>query len=298
MRSWCVHSPRLLLLSLLLAAACSGTTTPAAQPSTADTPPRLPPATQAPAATPTHRQVAPSASPPAAAYVLGAKALPLRPDGFGEVLPTPVLLRHRRLTAVDTLAPPLDNQFHSTIRPISAIVRTRMGDTYRAGCPVPISQLSYLTLTFRGFDGRAHTGELIVATPAAEKTVSAFRVLYERDFPIEQMQIATTDDVHAKPTGDGNDTAGFVCRAARGQRRFSAHAYGLAIDINPFQNPYVKGDLVLPELASAYRDRTWVRAGMFLPGGAAVRAFTSQGFTWGGTFSSPKDYQHMSLNGT
>ena len=72
----------------------------------------------------------------------------------------------------------------------------------------------------------------------------------------------------------------------------------MAIDINPFQNPHVKGDLVLPELAGAYRGRPWVRAGMFLPSGAAVRAFTTQGFTWGGTFSSLKDYQHMSLNGT
>jgi hypothetical protein len=230
--------------------------------------------------------------------VLGASPLPLRPDGFGEVLATPAALRNRRLTAADTLPAPTDGQFHATTSPISAAVRQRMGDTYRRGCQVPISKLSYLTLTFRGFDGRAHTGELIVATVAADKTVSAFRVLYEQDFPIEQMRIATTEDVHAQPTGDGNDTASFVCRAARGQRRFSAHAYGLAIDINPFQNPYVKRDLVLPELADAYRGRRWVRGGMFLPGGAAVRAFTSRGFTWGGTFSSPKDYQHMSLQGT
>jgi len=98
-------------------------------------------------------------------------------------------------------------------------------------------------------------------------------------------------------TGDGNDTAGFVCRAARGQTRFSAHAYGLAVDVNPFQNPLVKGDLVLPELASAYRDREWWRPGMFLPGSAAVRAFTREGWTWGGTFHRPKDYQHFSRTG-
>lgn len=286
MRSWRVRSPRLLVLLVLLLAACSSQPTPSAQQSPVATAP-----------TPTVTPLKATASPPVAGYVLGSP-LPLRPDGFGSVLATPTALRNRRLTAADTLPPPADGTFHSTISPISDATRKRMGDTYRPGCPVQLSKLSYLTLTFRGFDGNAHTGELIVATGAAEKTVSAFRVLYEHAFPIEQMRIATTEDVHARPTGDGNDTAGFVCRAARGQRRFSAHAYGLAIDINPFQNPYVKRDLVLPELAGAYTDRGWVRGGMLLRGDYAVRAFTSQGFTWGGTFSSPKDYQHMSLNGT
>ena len=77
----------------------------------------------------------------------------------------------------------------------------------------------------------------------------------------KEMRLPTTADLLAKPTGDGNNTAAYVCRAARGQTRFSQHAYGLAIDVNPFQNPEVKRDLVLPELASAYKDRTWRRWG-------------------------------------
>jgi hypothetical protein len=127
--------------------------------------------------------------------------------------------------------------------------------------------------------------------------VRIFRTLFTRGFPLEEMRLPTTADLTAKPTGDGNNTAGFVCRAARGQTRFSAHAYGLAIDVNPFHNPYVKDDLVLPELASAYVDRSWVRPGMLLPRSAAVRAFTDAGWTWGGTFRRPKDYQHFSLTG-
>jgi hypothetical protein len=128
--------------------------------------------------------------------------------------------------------------------------------------------------------------------------VRAFRSLFEQGFPIEEMRLPTTADLTAAPTGDGNDTAAFVCRAARGQKRFSAHAYGLAVDVNPFHNPLVRGDLVLPELAGAYRDRSWVRAGMLLPGSPAVRAFTREGWTWGGTFSRPKDYQHFSRTGS
>jgi hypothetical protein len=229
--------------------------------------------------------------------VVGASPLPLGPNGFGQVLPTPRVLRDRHLQAADVLPPPSDGRFHWSATAISSRIRERMGATYKAGCPTPLSDLRYLTLVFRGFDGGAHTGELVVNRTAVTRTVAAFRQLYALGFPLEEMRLPGTADVNAPPTGDGNDTASFVCRPARGQTRFSAHAYGLAIDVNPFQNPFVRGDLVLPELASAYRDRTWRRDGMFLRGSAAVRAFTDQGFTWGGTFSRPKDYQHMSLTG-
>ena len=69
------------------------------------------------------------------------------------------------------------------------------------------------------------------------------------------------------------------------------------MDLNPFQNPYRRGDVVLPELASAYLDRDWLRPGMITPDGPAVRAFASVGWEWGGTWSSLKDYQHFSLTG-
>jgi hypothetical protein len=224
--------------------------------------------------------------------------LPLRPDGFGRVLPTPTVLRNRRLQARDVLPPPADAAFHWTQATISSEIRRRMGTTFKPGCPVSLSDLRYVTLTFRGFDGRPHTGELVVRSYAVPKYVAAFRRLYALRFPLEEMRLPGTSDMQERPTGDGNDTASFVCRPARGQTRFSAHAYGLAVDVNPFQNPYVRGDLVLPELASAYRDRSWKRAGMFLAGSPAVHAFTDQGFTWGGTFHRPKDYQHMSLTGS
>ncbi len=221
----------------------------------------------------------------------------MRADGFGQVLPTPRVLRDRRLPTTDVLAPPRDGRFRATVGPVTRALREQMGDTYRPGCPVPLSSLRYLTVTFRGFDGKAHTGEIVVAARVAQDVVGIFRTFFARGFPLEEMRLPTTADVTAKPTGDGNNTAGFVCRAARGQTRFSAHAYGLAIDVNPFHNPYVKTDLVLPELASAYVDRSLVRPGMLLRGSAPVGAFTTAGWTWGGDFRSLKDYQHFSLTG-
>lgn len=258
------------------------------------------PSAASPSAQPEPASPAAPASPsptPVVAWVVGASPLPLRPDGLGKVLPTPAVLRNRRLPTTDVLPPPTDGRFHATAGRLTAALLRRMGETYRPGCPVQPADLRYLTLTFRGFDGKAHTGELVVAASAVSATTGAFRELFGLGVPLEEMRLPTTADLDAPPTGDGDNTAAYICRAARGQKRFSAHAYGVAVDVNPFHNPYVKGDLVLPELASAYVDRTDVRPGMLLRGSAAVRAFTSRGFTWGGDFRRPKDYQHFSLTG-
>ena len=239
----------------------------------------------------------PTTRPPAATWRVGAKPLPLRPDGFGKVLPTPAPLRDRRLPTTDRLPPPPGGAFRSTVAPIGPAVRARMGATWTSGCPVGLGDLRYVTVSFRGFDGRAHTGELVVNRRVAAKVVSVFARLYRARFPIEEMRLVTTADLHAHPTGDGNNTAAFVCRAARGQTRWSAHAYGLAVDVDPFQNPYRRGDLVLPELASAYLDRADRRPGMILPGGPVTAAFAAVGWTWGGTWRSPRDLMHFSATG-
>jgi hypothetical protein len=112
------------------------------------------------------------------------------------------------------------------------------------------------------------------------------------------MRITRLDELDAPPTGDGNNTGAFNCRVVPGTTSYSQHAYGLALDLNPFQNPYTKGDVVLPELASSYLDRSWVRPGMITPDGPAMRAFGSIGWTWGGTWHALKDRMHFSQNGT
>lgn len=237
---------------------------------------------------------------PASSYsdwALGAAPLPLRPDGLGVMRPTPPELVERRLVTTDLLPPPADGRFRSTIGPVTPAVRRRMGETWSPACPVGRDGLRYVTVSFRGFDGLAHTGELVVAAAEAEDLVSVFAALFAADFPIEEMRLPTTADLDAHPTGDGNNTAGLVCRTAVGSSSWSAHAYGLAIDINPFHNPYEKGDVVLPELASSYLDRSWHRPGMIQPGSVAVREFARIGWSWGGAWVSLKDYQHFSASG-
>jgi hypothetical protein len=299
-----VRGRRLTLLVLLLCAAlsaCGG----APQPDPPSSGPPVGEATSSSGAGAGDDPQPPSAgpttpttrAPEARAWRVGARPLPLRPDGFGKVLPTPAALRDRRLPTTDRLPPPPGGRFRSTIRPIGPAARARMGDTWKPGCPVGLADLRYVTVSFRGFDGRAHTGELVVHERVAAGVVSVFARLYRARFPIEEMRLVTGADLRAHPTGDGNNTAAFVCRAARKQTRWSAHAYGLAVDVNPFQNPYRRGDLVLPELAGAYLDRDRRRPGMVRPGDVVTTAFADLGWTWGGTWRSPLDRMHFSATG-
>jgi hypothetical protein len=221
--------------------------------------------------------------------------LPLRPDGFGEVRPTPPQLRQRRFTLPDTLEPLPGEGFASRVEPVPPDVLAR--STWQPGCPVGADELAWVRLTFWGFDDVRHTGELLVSATVADDLVSVFRRLYAARFPIEEMRISRLDELDAPPTGDGNNTGVFACRATVGSEDLSQHAYGLAIDVNSFQNPYVKDGLVLPELASAYLDRGDVRPGMIVPDDVVVSAFASIGWEWGGDWRSLKDYQHFSLTG-
>jgi hypothetical protein len=280
----------LVLVVVASAGACANQPpAPPASPPTTSPPVQRAPRPPETTSTPTSR--------PSAAWRVGARPLPLRPDGFGQVLPTPAALRNRTLSTIDRLPPPPGNRFKAAVRPIGPAVRARMGATWSPACPVPLAVLRYVTVSFVGFDGRPHTGELVVHQRVADQLVSVFALLHQARFPIEEMRLVTTADLRAPPTGDGNNTAAFVCRRARRQTRWSAHAYGLAVDLNPFQNPYRRGDLVLPELASSYLDRDRVRPGMIRAGDVATKAFAAIGWTWGGTWRSPTDHMHFSATG-
>lgn len=228
---------------------------------------------------------------------LGQRVLPRQANGFGEVRPTPPELDPRRFTLPDRL-PPLPGTGFAARVATPAPARVIRRSTWNPRCPVTAEELSWVRLTFVGFDGRRHTGELLTNRSVAADLVAVFRRLYAARYPIEEMRVSRADELTAPPTGDGNNTGSFACRTTRGATSYSQHAYGLAVDVNPFQNPYVKGDVVLPELASSYLQRRRVRPGMIEPNGPVVRAFASIGWEWGGTWRTLKDYQHFSQNGT
>ncbi|HUP99105.1 MAG TPA: M15 family metallopeptidase, partial [Aeromicrobium sp.] len=185
--------------------------------------------------------------------------------------------------------------FPSRVDPVPAHVLGRSSWTPK--CPVEPGELRWVRLAFWGFDDRRHTGELLVNADAAEDMVQVFRQLYEARFPLEEMRITRADEIDAEPTGDGNNTGAFTCKPFRGSTVWSEHAYGRAVDVNPFQNPYTKGDALIPELASAYADRARQDPGMIHAGDAVTRAFASVGWGWGGSWQHSKDYMHFSANG-
>ncbi len=263
----------------------AATTSPSPAPS-GTTPTRLP------SPRPTDRPMVGATPPP----WLGTRVLPRQDTGFGEVRPTPSELERRRFTLPDRLDALPGTGFAADVQspaPESVLARS----TWAPECPVGRADLSWVRVAFVGFDGERHTGELLVNRSVAEDLVTVFRALYEARFPLEEMRVTRAAELTAPPTGDGNNTGSFACRATRGASTYSQHAYGLAVDVNPFQNPYRKGDVVLPELASSYLDRDRERPGMIAPDGPVVRAFARIGWGWGGDWSSLKDYQHFSQNG-
>jgi hypothetical protein len=230
-------------------------------------------------------------------WEIGARTLPLRPDGFGQVRRTPRELRVRIMPTITNLPPPRWEGYRADIRRITPWVRGRMGTSWERGCPVGLRRMRYLQVTFWGFDRRRHAGELIVHEDHARGIARVFERLYDARFPIEQMTLPTSVERDPTPSGDGNGTGAMACRATVGQTFWSAHALGKAIDINPFQNPYARDGLVIPERARAYLDRSRHRPGMIQPGSVVVRAFRDIGWSWGGDWSTLKDYQHFSATG-
>lgn len=223
---------------------------------------------------------------------LGTRVIP---DGAGPQ-PTPPELDPRALPTVDALPPPADGAFHAAIAAVPPDVAAR--STWQPDCPVALEDLRYVTVSFRGFDGLAHTGELLVHADAADAMVAAFERLFAVGYPIEDMRISTLAELDAPNTGDGNVTTAFVCRPTRGRSSWSQHAYGRAVDVNPFQNPYVRdGTDLIPGFATSYLDRGNVRPGMIVAGDGTVSAFGDVGWQWGGAWSNPVDYMHFSANG-
>jgi hypothetical protein len=178
------------------------------------------------------------------------------------------------------------------------VTAANLPHSWRRGCPVAPSALRALTLRFYGFDGRSHDGVLVVAASSVTDVVAVFRKLYAERFPIRRMIPVDAYGGSDDRSVAADNTAGFNCRKAvtTGPASWSMHAYGLAIDINPVENPYIEGGRVIPPAGSAFVNRSRVRPGMALRGTTVVAAFATRGWKWGGTWSSP-DYQHFSTNG-
>jgi hypothetical protein len=171
------------------------------------------------------------------------------------------------------------------------------GVSWRAGCPVALRDLRVLTTTHWGFDGRTHVGRLIVHEDVARDILGVFRRLYVSRFPIRRMVPVDSYGASDFRSIEADNTSAFNCRYVEGTSRWSEHAYGRAIDVNPIENPYVSGGRTSHRASAPYVDRSPRRPGMAYEGGALVRALDAIGWGWGGRWTAVKDYQHFSASG-
>ena len=174
-----------------------------------------------------------------------------------------------------------------------------MGTSWKPGCPVALRDLRVIAMTHWGFDGHVHRGELMVHRRYTSDVVGVFGALFDARFPIEKMELANGYMGNDPPLAQRNNTVGFNCRApVGGGHRWSEHAYGRAVDINPDLNPYVsRSGRVEPLFGRVHVDRSLTTEGMIHADGVVVRAFRSIGWRWGGLWVGTKDYMHFSATG-
>src|SRR4051794_29547565 len=188
--------------------------------------------------------------------------------------------------------------FTFVARKLSPAVRRRItGVSWHRGCPAGPARLRYLRIAYYGFDGRVHRGEMVANASAVTPLRRAFATLFRSRFPIRRMRLVDDYGGSDYRSIEADNTSAFNCRRVTAGSRWSQHAYGLALDVNPIENPYVANGRTAHPASRRYLNRSRHRRGMAYRGGALVRAFDRIGWGWGGRWSDPKDYQHFSANG-
>jgi hypothetical protein len=159
--------------------------------------------------------------------------------------------------------------------------------------------LRLLRLAYVGFDGRPRLGAMVVNAAVVRGVVSVFERLYRARFPLRSMVPESAFHGSDPASMAADNTSAFNCRfaVAPGAPRWSVHAYGEAIDVDPVENPYLEDGTVQPAAGRAFLERSDVRPGMAVPGGVLVEAFAAIGWYWGGRWTASPDYQHFSLTG-
>ena len=185
--------------------------------------------------------------------------------------------------------------FVAEVHPVGDAVRARITNaSWRDDPRCPrFDDLAYLRLAHNTFTGTVAIGELLVARVIATRTCELFRRLYRLGFPIRQMVLIDELGADDERSMSADNTSAFNFRMVANTQILSQHARGLAIDINPVENPWRKPDRLLPAEGATFADRTNIRPGMFVRPGPVVAAIDELGFEWGGDWMHAWDDHHL-----
>lgn len=159
--------------------------------------------------------------------------------------------------------------------------------------PVAADALELLRVTHHTFHGTVEVGWLVVHGEVADECIGIFKRLFKARFPIERIRLLTDFGHCDHCSMADNNSYGYGYRTLDDGVRLSWHSLGLAIDINPRQNPVIDQRRAESVDAADYVDREHHRPGMITPGSAAYDAFRETGWEWGGEWTSFKDYHHF-----
>ena len=180
------------------------------------------------------------------------------------------------------------------------IFQKMLGVSYPEGCSIAREDLRYLRLSYYDFNGEVQVGEMVCSRKIADDLIEIFRGLYEVQYPIERMRLIDEYGGDDDASCADNNTSCFNYRTVAGSTNLTKHALGVAVDVNPFYNPYVtypQGvERITPPGSEAYADRSADFPHKIGPGDPVYELFVSHGFTWGGNWKSVKDYQHFQKN--
>ena len=187
-----------------------------------------------------------------------------------------------------------------TVSPVPDEIREKItGYSFKDYSPVPMEDLRYLRLLHKDIDGETHEGEMICHVSIAEDLKEIFRELYEADYPIEKIRLVEEYDADDETSMEDNNTSCFNVRLISTSGNYSWHAYGLAVDINTLYNPYIlqtgSGTVLEPVTAWDYTDRAQNFPYKIEEGDLCWSLFKEHGFTWGGDWNNPRDYQHFEM---
>ena len=179
-------------------------------------------------------------------------------------------------------------------QPIPDTVKARMqGKSMKDKARISYDQLRYLTVYHYDFEGQIKNGELVCNKAISRDLLCIFKDLFSNAYPIFSIRLVDDFDADDEASMQANNTSCFNYRTIAGTRILSRHAFGMAVDINPMQNPCIRGTRIQPKTATDYVDRNKDFPHKIDKNDYCKEVFTSFGFKWGGDWRRMKDYQHF-----